>query len=232
MQTPHPIEQLEKNLNYQFKNRQLLDNALRHSSFVNELHDKALDDNERFEFLGDAVLNLVIGDILMSRYSTMREGNLSRLRANLVNEIQLSELALKMDLGSYICLGKGELLTNGRNKKSILSDALEAVIAAVYLDDGFNTAFGFIERLFTDVIDIEYGAKALNDSKSLLQEYAQVSLKVMPSYKVIQESGPDHNKTFVVKVTVKDFETDGSGKSKKAAEQDAARKAIELMNLI
>jgi len=137
-----------------------------------------------------------------------------------------------MDLGSYICLGKGELLTNGRNKKSILSDALEAVIAAVYLDDGFNTAFGFIERLFTDVIDIEYGAKALNDSKSLLQEYAQVSLKVMPSYKVIQESGPDHNKTFVVKVTVKDFETDGSGKSKKAAEQDAARKAIELMNLI
>ncbi len=232
MDTPQTIQQLEAHINYSFKNKDLIDNALRHSSYVNELPDKKLDDNERLEYLGDAVLNLVIGNILMTRYPEMREGDLSRLRANLVNEKQLAEIAQRIELGSFIYLGKGELQTDGRKKKSILSDTVEAVIAAVYLDDGFETAFEFIKGLFTDVIDNEYAAKALNDSKSLLQEYAQVKLKVMPIYKVIQESGPDHNKIFVVRLSVKDLETEGIGKSKKAAEQDAARKAIQELDLL
>lgn len=216
-------------LQYEFNNKSLLEEALRHSSFVNELATSGLHDNERFEFLGDAVLNLVVGHILMDRYPEINEGDLSRMRANLVNESQLASIAGTLDLGSYIKLGKGEIQTNGRNKKSILADTLEAVIASVYLDGGFDEAFRIIAALFAISIDSVITLMANNDYKSQIQELAQLTYRAIPLYTVLNESGPDHDKTFVVHLKVHELQTEGVGKSKKMAEQDAARKALEIL---
>jgi len=215
-------------LNYKFNNPGLLEEALRHSSFVNE-QSVDLRDNERFEFLGDAVLNLVIGHLLMQRYPDLKEGELSRNRANLVNEYQLAEVALDLNLGVYIQLGKGEIQSNGREKKSILANTLEAVIAAIYLDGGFEAAFSFVSSHFGESLNTIATSMAYNDYKSRLQELVQLTYKVVPVYHVVEESGPDHNKTFIVHLDVKGLDTEGVGKSKKMAEQDAARKALEIL---
>jgi len=207
----------------------LIEEALRHSSYVNEQNVPGLRDNERFEFLGDAVLNLVIGHLLMARYPQLREGHLSRIRASLVNETRLAALALNMDLGVYMRLGKGELQTNGQEKSSILADAFEALIAAVYLDAGFETAYCFVERQFASVFDTLDVPMIGQDFKSRLQEMVQGSFKTIPRYTVVGESGPDHDKTFKVCLQVHGIRTEGEGKSKKTAEQEAARKAIELL---
>ncbi len=221
--------EIEKKLVYEFRSKEHLDEALRHSSFVNEQSDENLRDNERFEFLGDAVLNLIVGHILMERYPNVNEGDLSRTRANLVNESQLAIIARAIDLGAFIRLGKGEIQTNGRDKNSILAGAFEALIAAVYLDGGFKAAFKIIENNFIPLLDSVNSAIDSYDYKSQLQEWVQEEQGAMPYYKVVREEGPDHDKTFWISVKVFDVESDGQGKNKKMAEQDAARKALEIL---
>ncbi|OQY60552.1 MAG: ribonuclease III [Desulfobacteraceae bacterium 4572_88] len=221
---------LEQTLLYEFKDKALLAEACRHSSYVNEQCDtEELRDNERLEFLGDAVLSLVVGVLLMQHYPELNEGDLSRMRASLVNEIQLAKIARMIQLGVHVQLGKGEVQTNGHHKKSILADAFEAVIAAVYLDGGFDAAFQFIERHYAPLLT-SVNAPSLNyDYKSQLQEVVQVTPGVMPAYEVAGEDGPDHDKTFIVQIRVGELQTLGVGKSKKTAEQDAARKALEIL---
>jgi ribonuclease-3 len=221
--------EIEKKIVYEFRSKELLDEALRHSSFVNEQPDADLRDNERFEFLGDAVLNLIVGHILMERYPNVNEGDLSRTRANLVNESQLAIIARAIDLGAFIRLGKGEIQTNGRDKNSILAGAFEALIAAVYLDGGFKAAFKIIENNFVPLLDPVNSAIDSYDYKSQLQEWVQEEQGAMPYYKVVREEGPDHDKTFWISVKVFDVESDGQGKNKKMAEQDAAKKALEIL---
>ena len=221
--------EIEKKIVYEFRSKELLDEALRHSSFVNEQPDADLRDNERFEFLGDAVLNLIVGHILMERYPNVNEGDLSRTRANLVNESQLAIIARAIDLGAFIRLGKGEIQTNGRDKNSILAGAFEALIAAVYLDGGFKAAFKIIENNFVPLLDSVNSAIDSYDYKSQLQEWVQEEQGSMPHYKVVREEGPDHDKTFWISVKVFDVESEGHGKNKKMAEQDAARKALEKL---
>ena len=229
METANPLN-IEQKLGYQFQSRDLLDEALRHSSYVNEQPDSELRDNERFEFLGDAVLNLIVGHILMERYPHLKEGDLSRTRANLVNETHLAIMARSIDLGAGLQLGKGEIQTNGMEKNSILAGAFEALMAAVYLDGGFKAAFKIIENNFVPFLDKIHPAIDNYDYKSRLQEWVQEKHGNIPDYQVVREEGPDHAKTFWVSVKVFDIETEGTGKSKKVAEQDAARKAIEILN--
>jgi len=224
------IKQLEKSLGYTFKDKTLLDNALCHSSFVNEQLGMDLEDNERLEFLGDAVLNLVAGHILIKRFPETKEGDLSRMRANLVNESRLAELARAIDLGAFIKLGRGELQTNGREKNSILADTVEAVFAAIYLDSGFEPSFKIIHHHLSSYLESISKPAANLDYKSQLQELVQMTHKATPVYQVIKEDGPDHDKTFSVRLKLKAFAAEGAGKSKKMAEQDAAKKALECLN--
>ena len=229
MEAKDPIG-IEQRLQYEFKNKGLLQEALRHSSYVNEIADPEMRDNERLEFLGDAVLNLIVGHILMHRYPDLKEGDLSRSRANLVNESRLAKTARSVNLGEYIQLGKGESQTQGREKNSILADTFEALTAAIYLDGGFEAAYEIIGKKFQPLID-QLDAFATNyDYKSQLQERVQVEHGVIPEYRIVREDGPDHDKTFWVTLNVIDIQTEGNGKSKKAAEQDAARKALELLS--
>jgi ribonuclease III len=222
-------KKLQMTLVYQFQNTNLLEEALRHSSYVNEQFDPKMRDNERMEFLGDAVLNLVVGHLLMKAYPQMHEGELSRIRANMVNETQLAEIARIIDLGSHLLLGKGEIQSNGWEKNSLLANALEAVIAAVYLDRGFEAASGLIEHHFKGLIKSATTLTTGQDYKSRLQEAVQSTIKKIPQYNVVGESGPDHDKTFTISMTVGDIQSKGVGKSKKTAEQDAARKALEMI---
>jgi ribonuclease III len=222
---------IEQRLQYEFKDKNLLQEALRHSSYVNEIADPHLRDNERLEFLGDAVLNLIVGHILMRCYPDLKEGDLSRSRANLVNESQLAKTARSVNLGAYILLGKGEIQTQGREKNSILADTFEALTAAIYLDGGFEAAYRIIEKKFQPLVDQQDAFAASYDYKSRLQERVQVGHRAIPDYSIIREEGPDHDKTFWVTLKVFDIiESQGQGKSKKAAEQDAARKALELLS--
>lgn len=229
MEETEDYQTFEERIHYRFRDRAILEHALCHSSYVNEQTDQDLEDNERLEFLGDAVLNLVIGHILMHRYPELHEGDLSRMRSNLVNERQLAGIAKSINLGPIIKLGKGEHQTCGREKNSILSDVFEAIIAAVYLDGGFDAAFSFISTQFHGYIENSDSPAMNHDSKSKLQEYSQNHLKAMPRYKVVHESGPDHDKTFEVLLTINEIEAYGTGKSKKAAEQDAATNALNAL---
>jgi ribonuclease III len=221
--------ELEQKIQYFFKNKDFLLESLQHSSWVNENPEKNLRDNERLEFLGDAVVNLAVATCLMDKFPGLNEGDLSRIRANLVNETQLAAMSRNLDLGPYLLLGKGELLTNGREKNSILADAFEAVVAAVYLDGGFNSSFEFVKRCFDPLLDDAVSPKSNLDFKSRLQEIVQTRQTEMPEYKIIKESGPDHDKTFHVKIEVFNIVAVGVGKSKKMAEQDAARTALDLL---
>lgn len=220
---------LYPSLRYEFKAPHLIEKALRHSSFVNEQAAPDLRDNERLEFLGDAVLNLVIGHILMTRFPNTREGDLSRMRASLVNESRLAAVARTLELGRFVQLGKGEDSTQGREKNSILADTLEAVIAAVYLDGGLDAAFELIETHFTPQLDTVHTLAANRDYKSQLQERLQEQQGDVPAYQVVGESGPDHDKTFEVALEIADVVVAGTGRSKKLAEQDAARKALDVV---
>ena len=225
----YETSEIEQLLQYEFKDKDLLQEALRHSSYVNEIAEQQLRDNERLEFLGDAVLNLTVGHILMRNYPDIKEGDLSRSRANLVNESQLAETARSLRLGSSLLLGKGEIQTQGREKNSILADAFEALMAAIYLDGGYDAAYRIIEKKFQPLIEQLDTTDSNYDYKSRLQERVQVDHGVIPNYSISREEGPDHDKTFWVALKVIDIETEGSGKSKKAAEQNAARKALEIL---
>ncbi len=218
-----------QSVRYRFKTPSLLGKALRHSSFVNE-QALPLESNERFEFLGDTVLNLVVSHLLMDQFPDMDEGSLSRVRAGLVNEASLAAIAAELNLGEYVQLGKGEIGTRGRYKKSILSDTYEALLAAVYLDGGFDSAFALIQAHFTELITASVGPDAISDYKTSIQEVVQKAGHPPPVYQVTAESGPDHDKTFCVVLQSVDYSTEGTGKSKKAAEQDAARKAFEHLS--
>ena len=223
------IHSFLQKLGYHFTDEALISEAFRHSSYVNEQADSGLRDNERLEFLGDAVLNLVVGHLLMQRYPEMKEGDLSRTRANLVNESQLAEIARTIDLGSQIMLGKGELLSNGCEKNSILADTFEAVVAAVFLDGGFDAAYRIIDIHLAPILEEIQTLSSSQDFKSQLQELVQVNRQQMPEYAVIAENGPDHDKTFCVRLMVLDLITEGRGKSKKQAEQDAAKNALDIL---
>jgi ribonuclease III len=224
------ISSLERRLEYKFKDIELIKEALRHSSFVNEQNDPSLRNNERLEFLGDAVLNLVISDLLMIRFPEMNEGELSKMRAAIVNETQLADVAQSLSLGSYLMLGKGEAIAHGYEKKSILADTLEAVIAAIYLDGGIDSASNVIESLFAEGVNSLALKLIKKDFKSRFQEHVQFRFKMIPSYEVISEDGPSHDKTFTVRMVVgSDISTEGIGKSKKEAEQDAAEKGLKLL---
>lgn len=220
---------LQETMQYTFNDLELLKEALRHSSYVNEQLDPQMRDNERLEFLGDAVLNLVVGHLLMKSYPQMHEGELSRIRANMVNETQLAEIARSLDLGEYLMLGKGEIQSNGRHKNSLLANAMEAVIAAVFLDNGFDAAANLIGRLFDPLVRSAPTLTTGQDFKSRLQETVQSTMKEVPRYQVVKENGPDHDKIFTVEMTAGDIQTQGTGKSKKAAEQDAARQGLNLL---
>lgn len=220
---------LEQKIKYIFNNKELLDQACRHSSYVNEHIEEGLQDNERLEFLGDAVLNLVIGQILMEKFPQLKEGELSRTRANFVNENQLAKIANSINLGDFIKLGKGEILSRGSKKKSILADAFEALIAAIYLDGGFEKAYQVIEDQYSPLLDSISTNGVEHDFKTRLQEFIQMYRLPPPNYTVVQETGPDHDKTFIIELIACGQSFRGIGKNKKAAEQQAAQKACELL---
>jgi ribonuclease-3 len=216
---------LEAVLGYHFKDRALLERALRHASWCNEQQGERGEDNERLEFLGDAVLDLVVGHRLMTRYPQLREGELSVTRAQVVSETGLSDVAGQLGIGQWLMLGKGEEKSGGRTKPSILADAFEAIVAAVYLDSGFEAADAMVHRLLAQRIEtVEF--KGFYDFKTRLQETAQARMKATPTYQVVQELGPDHDKRFVVAVQINNDEwARAVGKSKKEAEQMAAAEA-------
>lgn len=214
------LHEFEEVIGYHFNNQGLLRQALTHSSYANERHMKKHSDNERLEFLGDAVLEVTSSEFLYQKYPDYSEGELTKLRASLVCEPTLAFCTRAIDLGKYLYLGKGEDLTGGRNRKSILSDALEAVIGAIFLDGGFANAKEFIHRFILK--DLE-NKKLFFDSKTILQEIVQANFKEVISYHLIGEEGPDHNKIFRVAVHIGEEEYGvGEGRTKKAAEQEAA----------
>jgi ribonuclease-3 len=222
------LRYFQHTLAYTFNDIYLLDNALIHRSYVNENPALACKDNERLEFLGDAVIGLCISDIVIKKFPDYAEGQLSKLRAYVVNEQSLADLARKLTIGDYLLLGRGEESSGGRTKTSILSNAFEAVIASIYLDCGFEKVHIFLKRIFDHLI--EEGTKSIvyKDYKTALQEICQNKFKETPKYTVIKESGPDHDKVFEIGLTVAGMITAaGVGKSKKEAEQRAAQKALE-----
>lgn len=216
--------ELEKVIGYEFRQKGLLRQALTHSSFANEKHMKKLSDNERLEFLGDAVLEVVSSEFLYRNYPKLTEGDLTKLRASIVCEPTLALCTREMDLGRHLFLGKGENQTGGRMRKSILSDALEAVIGAIYLDGGFAPAQRFIQKFI--LTDIEH-KKLFYDSKTILQEVVQGNFDEPLSYELLAEEGPDHDKSFRVAAKIGGRQLgEGSGHTKKAAEQEAAYQAL------
>ena len=220
------LVEFQKEIGYEFSDTQLLRQALTHSSYANEKHMKKLSDNERLEFLGDAVLEIVSSDFLYHNYSNVPEGELTKLRASIVCEPTLAICTQQMNLGKYLYLGKGEDMTGGRTRKSILSDALEAVIGAIYLDGGFTKAKEFVLKYI--LTDIEH-KKLFYDSKTILQEEVQSKHEKL-TYVMVSESGPDHNKSFTVEVQIGDkVISQGTGHTKKAAEQEAAYKALIIL---
>lgn len=221
------LEYLCRQLGHRFNNPELLMQALRHASYVNEQADVALEDNERLEFLGDAVLDLAVGHLLMERFKEAEEGVLSKFRAVIVDEAGLYQTALKLGLGEYLLLGKGEEQGRGREKPSILANTVEAIMGALYLDAGFDKALEVIRGLFSSSLDRVGQKETFHDFKSQLQEYTQKVYKILPKYQLIEESGPAHDKTFEVVLTLKgEILARGIGKTKKEAEQDAAKEAF------
>lgn len=217
-------------LGYSFTNHELLLQAFRHPSYVYEKEDLGISDNQRLEFLGDAVVNLAISHLLMESFPEMKEGDLSKHRALLVSESGLYRIARMLELGDYLLLGKGEERTNGREKPSILSDAIEALVGAIYLDGGFLNASRVIAHLFKPLMD-EIGHGTLSgDFKTELQELSQEVFQTTPDYRLVKEEGPDHDKTFYVEAYIKGgLLGKGTGKSKKEAEQNAAKEALACL---
>ena len=218
------IRELEEKIGYCFQDQELLKHALRHSSYVNEKHMKKHECNERLEFLGDAVLEVVSSEFLFFEHQTMPEGELTKKRASMVCEPALAFCARDIDLGEYLLLGKGEEATGGRKRDSVTSDAMEALIGAIYLDGGFASAKEFIHRFILN--DLE-NKKLFFDSKTILQEIVQGSSDEHVSYELIREEGPDHNKTFCTAVRIGGRTYgEGEGRTKQASEQQAAYQAI------
>lgn len=228
------LEQLQDVLGYRFDEPWLLHRALVHRSYAHENPEPGTGDNETLEFLGDAVLDLAISHLLFELFPDYNEGELSRLRSAIVNERELAKAAALLGLGGCLLLGRGEEMTGGREKPSLLANSLEALLAAVYLDGGLQTAIEVVERLFADYLDPDrtgHPLKALDkDFKTQLQELTQAHYKLTPTYDLDNEEGPDHDKTFHMSVALNGrVLARGSGKSKKEAQQRAARKGMEKL---
>jgi ribonuclease III len=230
--TPVPSpESLQTALGYRFQDQVLLDEALTHKSYVNEQKGIACRDNERLEFLGDAVLSLVISEYLAACLPDSTEGALSKLKAQLVSESSLERVARRLQLGGYLKLGRGEELSHGREKASLLADAVEAVLAAVFLDGGFDASRRVTLHIFAaevSQIGVRVHQPGAEDYKTQFQEWCQKRFDTLPHYATIRESGPDHDKRFDVELTIQgEVVGAGSGRSKKEAEQQAAKQALE-----
>lgn len=218
---------IESKIGYTFKNKEYLEKALTHSSFANERHMKS---NERLEFLGDSVLSLVVSEKLFLTLSKDDEGDLSKIRASLVCEQGLFKLSKKIGLPEYIKLGRGEELTGGRERASLVSDAFEALLAAIFLDSDFETAKAWLLSVMEDEFSKISEKRVFGDYKTMLQEHTQKGVSGKVTYELISESGPDHNKQFVCAVLVDGSRVaNGEGKSKKEAEQNAAKNALETL---
>jgi len=224
------VDALQERLSFTFTDRAVALSALIHKSWANEHRESNGVDNERLEFLGDAVVDLAISHRLMERFPTAREGELSKLRAMIVNEEGLGRVARALNLGELLLLGRGADLTGGREKVSVLADALEAVLGAIYLCGGLDAVMTIIDRLFADALAGVAEGRSGADYKTKLQEEAQLRLKVAPRYRVISERGPDHEKIFEVEVLLGDTATaQATGRSKKEAEQAAAKEALRVL---
>uniref|UniRef100_UPI001F595CDD ribonuclease III n=1 Tax=Anaeromyxobacter sp. SG17 TaxID=2925405 RepID=UPI001F595CDD len=226
-----PVAALEARLGLAVGDRAIALAALTHKSYVNEHRDEAgLTDNERLEFLGDAVIDLAVSHRLMDRFPGAREGDLSKMRAAVVDEQGLSEMARALDLGSLLRLGRGEELTGGRRKSSLLADAMEAVVAALYLGDGLAPVLVLIDRFLGEAFARAAAGTLDRDFKTQLQELSQSRLRATPRYRVVGEHGPDHSKTFEVETDLRgEVVGKGAGRSKKDAEQAAAKLALDLL---
>jgi len=221
------MDELERKLEYQFNDRTLLLTALSHSSYANENKGAGLISNERLEFLGDSVLGQVVASHLYLSYPKMPEGQMTRLRAELVCEQSLFEVAKKLNLSRHIKLGKGEEHTGGRQRESILADAVEAIIAAMYLDGGIQVAKNFINKYILSGFDVEE-VHSMSDHKTMLQEFVQRKSGQTLSYELLSENGPDHKKTFTMQVLLNNVPIGmGAGHTKKEAEQCAAKNGLE-----
>jgi ribonuclease III len=224
------LQELQDSIGYQFKNLEYLKEAITHKSYANEIQLENPYGNERLEFIGDAVLGLIVSHILMDRGKNCSEGRLSNMRAAIVNEDVLSSLARSFNIGSYILLSKGEHECGGREKKSILANVYEALIAAIYFDSGFSATFSIIQRHCSALLDEVIQKGFFRDYKSRLQEHAQRTLNAVPRYVLTMEDGPDHEKFFESQVIIGNCVYEkGQGGSKKISEQDAAEKTLNFL---
>ena len=229
----HPEEKkrlraLEKSLGYSFRKKGILKQALTHKSFANEKRLPASSHNERLEFLGDAVLELAVSEYLMERYPRFSEGDLSKLRASIVNEKQLAGIARGLKLGDYLFLGRGEEQTSGREKSSLLADGFEALLGGIYLDGGYKKGSQIVRKHYETLLKTPV-EEFYRDYKTDLQEKTQALYRSIPRYKLVSERGPDHSKVFEIELFIRDrLMGKGTGRSKKEAEQEAARQALEM----
>ena len=227
------LKDLENILDYKFKNQEFLQEALTHPSFQNiKLNNKATN-NQRLEFLGDAVLDLIVTERLYRKLTSFSEGKLTKIKSIIVSKDTLAKWAIHLSLGKYILLGKGEDLTGGRKKLSILADCFEALLGAMYLDSGIIKTKKIILPLIKEEIELIIKGKYEEDFKTLLQEISQKKMKCLPEYRLIKEKGPDHKKIFCVEVRLKKVTYGtGDGENKKEAEQDAAKDALKKLKVI
>ncbi|MFC1855143.1 ribonuclease III [Thermodesulfobacteriota bacterium] len=222
------LTKLEKKIGHDFKNKDLLLTALTHKSYSYESNGQVEYDNEKLEFLGDSVLSLVVSDMIYKRNPDYSEGDLSKLRASVVDEYSLALIAGKLGVGKFLLLGKGEEQSGGRKKPSLLSNCYEAILAAIYIDSGIRKVYKVIKGHFLEYILTESVESLNRDYKSQLQEVSHKLFQTVPKYKVVKRSGPDHRQIFHVELLIdKDLKSKGKGSSKKEAQQNAAKKALE-----
>ena len=221
------LEKLEESIGYRFKNKLILKNALTHTSYANENNVQS---NEKLEFLGDSILEFISSKYIYSKYPNLKEGEMTKVRADVVCEKSLYKVALKHNFSDFLYIGKSQIINDGNKRPSILADSVEAVIAAIYFDSGLEQAEKFIVENLKDYIEIATKHVGMKDHKTVLQERLQIHGDVNINYEIIKESGPDHNKLFVAEVSCNNKKLAiGEGKTKKAAEMEAAKKALENM---
>lgn len=226
------IQKLEKNLEIKIKNPDIFQEALTHRSYLNENKKKNISSNERLEFLGDAILSFVVSEWLFKKFPEAQEGLLTNLRSNLVKTETLAKITKKLDLGKFLLLSKGEERGGGRKNISLLANCLEAIIGAIFIDQGLATVKDFIYKSFQPSLKKIIHQKDIRDFKSLFQELSQKKYKITPRYKLLKEFGPDHNRTFTSGVFLgRKKIAEGTGKSKQASEEEAAKNALEKLNL-
>jgi ribonuclease III len=222
---------LQSTLGITFKYEALLKQALTHTSYINENPESTIKDNQRMEFLGDSLLNFIVAEKLYNDLPDLPEGNLTEIRVSLVRQEKLAEKAMALNLGEYMILGKGEGLSGGRNKRNNLADTFEALIAAIFLDQGADAARSFVLKHLKNDIQAVKAGKVQPNYKALLQELTQAEFKLLPEYKVVNSTGPDHDRSFSVSVSLGSVAlAAGSGKSKKLAEIEAARVAFTRLS--